>query len=98
MDQKAQATQIERRQQIEQTLRQLICEGIGPGITPEKIDPDLPLEDQGLDSFQFMELLVEIEDTFKVMVSEEDLATREMDSLNDLTNLIEALSAEVSTD
>jgi acyl carrier protein len=79
----------EKEQTIEGHLRQLLSEYIQ--LKPEQIDPEVPLMDQGLDSFEFMRFIVDMEDLFRITVSNEDLITKPMDTLSELIILVETL-------
>ncbi len=81
----------EQSQQVEVTLRRLISGSIGS--KPEDIIPDLPLLEVGVDSFELMKLLVEIENIFGITMSEEDLMDSWMDSLQDIIGRVEKLLA-----
>lgn len=88
MNQPAQTNHAEKREQIEKTLRLLIKERLREEIAPERIELAVPLQDQGLDSFEFVRLLITIEDAFGVVIGDEELTFRPMDTLEELVTLV----------
>ena len=54
------------RNEVLARLRALASDRVG--IDPEKFQPDLKLEEVGIDSFSFVELVFVIEDEFKVRI------------------------------
>ena len=57
-------------------------------LDPDKIDPNSPLADLGVDSLTFIEFMFKIEDEFNVKVSDEDL--RSIKCLADLERHVAA--------
>lgn len=87
MDQTELSGNAEQRQQIEAILRQLISEHL-ENIPPEDIASDIAFQEIGMDSFEYLKLLVELEDRFQLKISDEDFTTKPMDTLKDLVDLI----------
>ena len=59
-------------------------------LDADKVDPDAPLEDIGMDSLSLIEFMFKVEDEFGVKVSDEDL--RSIKCLADLERHIAAFA------
>jgi acyl carrier protein len=58
------------------------------GLSVPELDPDLPLVDYGLDSVRSIDLIVELESTFGVYISDEQAAS--MRTLRDVVDQVAA--------
>lgn len=75
------------QQEILDRLTQLIQELRGENVT---VTPDLSLQDDlGADSVELMELIVSIEDSFHIEISDE--ATDHLTTVQDVVELIQSL-------
>lgn len=72
-----------------QTVQQLIAGELD--LDPATLDPNLPLQDLGIDSLTVMECLFKIEDEFKISVS--DTSNLTVSTLQDIANMVDALVA-----
>lgn len=76
-----------KQQEILDRLTQLIQELRGESVT---VTPDLSLQDDlGADSVELMELIVSIEDSFHIEISDE--ATDHLATVQDMVELIQTL-------
>lgn len=79
------------REQLKQRLKALIVEGLKlEDKRPEDIDDAAPIfvEGLGLDSIDALELVVLIEDNFRVTIPDEDVGKRAFASIDALTDFI----------
>lgn len=72
-----------------QTVQKLIAGELD--LDPATLDPNLPLQDLGIDSLTVMECLFKIEDEFKISVS--DTSNLTVSTLQDIANMVDALVA-----
>ena len=78
-------------EQLKQRLKALIVEGLKlEDKRPEDIDDAAPIfvEGLGLDSIDALELVVLIEDNFRVTIPDEDVGKRAFASIDALTDFI----------
>jgi acyl carrier protein len=68
-------------------LQQLIHKKYG--IEPEKLDPNLSMRDQGIDSLALVEFLFDVEDKFKVSLD----SYPDIENLGQLAKAIDELRA-----
>ena len=83
------------RDQLKQRLKVLIVEGLKlEDKRPEDIDDTAPIfvEGLGLDSIDALELVVLVEDNFRVTIPDEDVGKRAFASIDALTDFILAAS------
>ena len=79
------------REQLKQRLKAMIIEGLKlEDKRPEDIDDAAPIfvEGLGLDSIDALELVVLIEDNFRVTIPDEDVGKRAFASIDALTDFI----------
>jgi acyl carrier protein len=79
------------RDQLKQRLKVLIVEGLKlEDKRPEDIDDTAPIfvEGLGLDSIDALELVVLVEDNFRVTIPDEDVGQRAFASIDALTDFI----------
>jgi acyl carrier protein len=79
------------RDQLKQRLKVLIVEGLKlEDKRPEDIDDTAPIfvEGLGLDSIDALELVVLVEDNFRVTIPDEDVGKRAFASIDALTDFI----------
>jgi acyl carrier protein len=69
-----------------QTVQKLIATELDMDIA--KLDPNMPLQDLGIDSLTVMECLFKIEDEFKISVEGSNLA---VSTLQDIADLVDGL-------
>lgn len=70
---------------VEEIVHLMKTARIAPGRI-DSLNPDLPLNEQGLDSFDRMSLLTELEDRFHVDLPNE--IVRQLKSLNDIVRYL----------
>lgn len=75
---------------IEDRLKKLIVERLFLEIDPTEIKSDAPLEDYGVDSFFLMEIIVAIQDDFRVTFGQEDINSETLKSVNSIMKCIES--------
>jgi acyl carrier protein len=83
------------RDQLKQRLKVLIVEGLKlEDKQPEDIDDTAPIfvEGLGLDSIDALELVVLVEDNFRVTIPDEDVGKQAFASIDALTDFILAAS------
>ena len=83
------------RDQLKQRLKVLIVDGLKlEDKRPEDIDDTAPIfvEGLGLDSIDALELVVLVEDNFRVTIPDEDVGKRAFASIDALTDFILAAS------
>ena len=83
------------REQLKQRLKVLIVEGLKlEDKRPEDIDDTAPIfvDGLGLDSIDALELVVLVEDNFRVTIPDEDVGKRAFASIDALTDFILAAS------
>ena len=79
------------RDQLKQRLKVLIVEGLKlEDKRPEDIDDTAPIfvDGLGLDSIDALELVVLVEDNFRVTIPDEDVGKRAFASIDALTDFI----------
>jgi len=83
------------REQLKQRLKVLIVDGLKlEDKRPEDIDDTAPIfvDGLGLDSIDALELVVLVEDNFRVTIPDEDVGKRAFASIDALTDFILAAS------
>ena len=83
------------REQLKQRLKVLIVEGLKlEDKRPEDIDDTAPIfvDGLGLDSIDALELVVLVEDNFRVTIPDEDVGKQAFASIDALTDFILAAS------
>ena len=83
------------REQLKQRLKLLIVDGLKlEDKRPEDIDDTAPIfvDGLGLDSIDALELVVLVEDNFRVTIPDEDVGKRAFASIDALTDFILAAS------
>ena len=83
------------RDQLKQRLKVLIVDGLKlEDKRPEDIDDTAPIfvDGLGLDSIDALELVVLVEDNFRVTIPDEDVGKRAFASIDALTDFILAAS------
>jgi len=90
-------TRVARRVAILAELRVLLIEKLGVRRQADEIDPDTPLfgSGLGLDSVDAVELMVHLEDVFRVRLPNNIGGRAEMRTVNTLVDLIVAREAQV---
>lgn len=61
---------------------------LSPEIDPEALKEDIPLNEQGLDSLDTMNLYFQIEEQFKLKITDESLENREWNTINKILSKI----------
>ncbi len=74
----------------ETELRQIIAQHTSPPVRPSDILPDVPLPQQGVDSFAYMEILLDVETVLGIRIDDEDLVVNNLDTLNHFRGMVEA--------
>ena len=84
------------RQDLAPRVKELIVRRLKLEIDPKTIDDSAPLfgEGLGLDSIDALELVVLVEDRFRVSIPDEDVGRRAFGSVNALVDFILAERAE----
>lgn len=79
-------------------VKHAIVRSLRLSIDPAEIADDIPLfgEGLGLDSVDALELVLEIERTFGVAISDEELARRVLRSVDSIAGFVEASRGGVS--
>src|SRR5688572_8118423 len=88
--------QVARRVEILTQLRRMLIDHLNVRRTEEEIDPDTPLfgSGLGLDSVDAVEVLVHLEDLFRVRLPNNISGRSEMRTLNSLVDLVVAREAQ----
>jgi acyl carrier protein len=84
------------RDALRREVKVLLTGGLRLQIAPEEIPDDAPIfgETLGLDSIDALELVVLVEDRFRVSIPDEDVGRRAFGSVNALVDFILAERAE----
>ena len=84
------------RDALRREVKALLTGGLRLQIAPEDIPDDAPIfgETLGLDSIDALELVVLVEDRFRVSIPDEDVGRRAFGSVNALVDFILAERAE----
>jgi acyl carrier protein len=75
--------------QIKERLRQIIVQALRLNRTPESIPDQNLTAELGLDSINSLELLIFVENEFKIQIDDADLSVSLVDSLDGLAAYIE---------
>ena len=75
---------------MENTIKEIIIEVLAlDGEQKEKLDIDSNLIELGLDSLAAVEVVVNLEDTFDIMIDDDDLLIENMNSIVRMKQLVE---------
>jgi acyl carrier protein len=76
---------------LRREIKKAIVRSLKLGLTPEEIDDDIQLfgEGLGLDSIDALELVLELERTFGVAVTDEQVGQRVLRSVSSIADFIE---------
>lgn len=74
-------------------LKELLVERLFLDIEPQEIDTNTPLADYGIDSFQLLEMLVAVEETFGVKFEQTDITVETLRSIDSLRHCIQTKQA-----
>lgn len=74
---------------IKNRLRHIIVQALRLNRTPESIPDQSLAAELGLDSINSLELLIFVENEFKIQIDDEDLSVALVDSLDNLATYIE---------
>jgi acyl carrier protein len=79
-------------------LRRILIERLRVDRAPDEIDPDVPLfgTGLGLDSVDAVELVISVEEAFRVRIPDDDRARRAMRTVNTLVDFVLARRAEAA--
>lgn len=69
---------------IEQIVRRLVVEKLPGSIAPKDTINHVPFAQLGLDSVQFIEVLVALEESFDITVEDEDLLTQNFKDIDSM--------------
>ena len=78
------------RSEIEQKLIEIVRHE-KPDLPEDKLTPDTPLADAGIDSLDALTILFAIEEQFKIQIPDD--RARAMKTFGDMISAVEALSA-----
>lgn len=79
--------------QLDQQLKELLVERLFLDLSPDDIDADAPLADQGVDSFLLLELIVAMEESFQVRFVPADINAQTLKSIASLRECIKSKQA-----
>jgi acyl carrier protein len=87
--------ELARRGQVLDDLRRILIERLRVEREPDEIDPDVPLfgTGLGLDSVDAVELVISVEEAFRVRIPDDDRARRAMRTVNTLVDFVLAQRA-----
>ena len=73
-----------------QEIENILIQGISSikNLVPNKITPDKPFHDMGIDSLGFVEILVFIEKNFKLELIASDLTKQDFETVHSLASFI----------
>lgn len=75
--------------EIEAKLRKIIAENVKTKVPVSEIGEDIPLEDYGISSMNFIKIIVGVESEFGFMFEDEELEFNNFRTLKDAVHFIE---------
>lgn len=72
----------------EKKIYQILKKYVDKGVA---LEPETPMEELNIDSFQFIQLSVEIEEVLKIKIEDEMLDMSEFHKLGDFVGMLEGL-------
>jgi acyl carrier protein len=83
---------MDSREALEGQVREAIVRCLRMPMTPDEIDLDLPLfgEGLGLDSIDALEIVLELQRAFGVVVNDEQIGQRVLRSVHTIADFIES--------
>lgn len=73
---------------VEKKIYQILKKYVDKSVV---LEPNTPMEELNIDSFQFIQISVEIEEVLKIKIDDEMLDMSEFHKLGDFTGMLEGL-------
>jgi len=79
---------------LDRELKATIVECLYLDVEPDDMDTDAPLSDYGVDSFFLVEVIVELERRFEVIIQPSDVTSETLHSVATIRELVKGLKAQ----
>lgn len=82
---------MEIQEKIIKIIEEILKKDNEENYMKNKVEEDMPLETYGIDSFQFISLIVEIEKSFQIEIPETFLSFEKLDTVSSIVKCVERL-------
>lgn len=79
---------MDRKKEMIEKLREILCEVLKNEKDPSEILENTDLLELGLNSLNAIEMVVYLEDTFEIEISDEDLMLENLSSINMICDML----------